>query len=218
MENHLIKIIIIIIAGGLLGGLANFYRKNENSSRSKTLLKSIIFGISAAFLVPILFKLISSDLIQTSESNNQDYLIIFGFSLAAGIFSTNFIDNVGKNILNLKEDLSKTQEIVEIISSEPEFIGNNYRDFGFKISEIELRVLESLISGKFIYRAISKISLELGQDIENIRDTLISLQKNKLVKSIEKNKVIKWMVTDEGKEYHNYYHNEFGEDSTSNLI
>lgn len=215
MENHIIKIIIIIIIGGLLGGLTNFYRKNENSSSSKMLIKSIILGISAAFLVPILFKLISSDLIQTSESNNQDYLIIFGFSLAAGIFSTNFIDNVGKTILNLKEDLSKTQEIVEIISSEPEFIGDNYRDFGFKISENELRVLDSFVYSNYIYRAISKISIELEQDNENIRDILKSLQKNKLVKSIEKNKVIKWMITDEGKEYHNYYHNEYGEDSTS---
>jgi len=215
MEKHTLLVILIILSGGILGGLANYFRKDSNKFSLNRFLKSILFGISAAFLVPVLFKLISSNLIQSSETNQIDYLIIFGFSVAAGIYSTNFIDSIGKKLLNIQEDLSSTKSELEYLTSEPEQIGDSYRDFGYKISEDEFSVLESFIYHNFIYRAISKIALDVNQDIETVRESLKVLQSKNLVISVQKAVGIKWMITDVGKEYYNYYKTTYGEDSTS---
>ncbi len=218
MDKHLITILIIILIGGLLGGFVNYLRIEKEKFNIIRLLKSFIYGICAALLVPVLFKLISSDLIISSETNSLDYLVIFGFSLVAGIFSINFIDNLGKKVLNIQDDLNETRRELDTLGTEPEEIGDSYRNFDFIISEDEFKVLETLVDSRYVFRAISKIAIELNKDKETLREHLRSLQKRNLVKLVEKQRGKKWMITDEGKEYYNYYIYEIGEESTYNPL
>jgi hypothetical protein len=63
MECHILIVIVVILSGGLLGGIVNYFKLERNAFNLNRLLKSVLFGVTAALLVPVLFKLISSDLI-----------------------------------------------------------------------------------------------------------------------------------------------------------
>jgi hypothetical protein len=82
--EHLIIVIIIIIAAGMVGGIVNriLFKKH-------TIWESIVLGIVAAFLIPLFLYLSKLELLNEAEKGMHiNYLYFAGFCLLVGIFPT----------------------------------------------------------------------------------------------------------------------------------
>ncbi len=112
LDTHLIIVIGIIISaggfGGLLNYLHNFDTHGETPENNATKTKYVLLGIGAAFLVPAFLKMISSNLL--SSTDNNDLLIFAGFCLVASIFSKRFINTIGEKILEAAKQAEKNSK------------------------------------------------------------------------------------------------------------
>jgi hypothetical protein len=101
LDIHLLILLCIMLVSGAFGGYLNYLndfdtRTNEQKNK-KDKFKYILLGIGAAFLIPLFLKMISSNIISSSE--NLDYLVFAGFCLVAAIFSHRFISTIGDKVL-----------------------------------------------------------------------------------------------------------------------
>ncbi|MEX2594056.1 MAG: YEATS-associated helix-containing protein [Anditalea sp.] len=101
LDVHLLILLTIMLVNGAFGGYLNYLNdfdtlaNEQKNKRGK--FKYILLGIGAAFLIPLFLKMISSNIISSSE--NLDYLVFAGFCLVAAIFSRRFISTIGDKIL-----------------------------------------------------------------------------------------------------------------------
>ncbi|HTO16315.1 MAG TPA: YEATS-associated helix-containing protein [Edaphocola sp.] len=107
LDTHLIILIAIMIISGAFGGFLNYLHKFDTRADEEThsVTKYILLGIGAAFVIPLFLKMISSDLIRSSD--NLDYLIFAGFCLIAAIFSKRFITTIGEQVLERAKNAEK---------------------------------------------------------------------------------------------------------------
>lgn len=215
--NHFWIIIIIILLSGLLGGIINYFKNYNKESNSLKLLRSLFFGIGASFLVPLFLKMISSDLLETSKESRLDYLVIAGFCLISGIFSNNFIDSLGKKLLNqiqsLENNINDVRNDLENTTIEEE-ITEEIKFFKFELDVKEFRTLEVFKDSKYIYRSISGIYRDTPFEKDEIKEYLIKLENNNLVEKVERKSGFRWKISEEGKKYIVYYYNEIDESSS----
>lgn len=109
IDFHLVTLILIMLVCGAFGGFLNYlhnFDTTENEQRNNVVrFKYILLGIGAAFLIPVFLKMISSNLIASTDNN--DYLIFAGFCLIAAIFSRRFIVTIGDKILEAAKKAEK---------------------------------------------------------------------------------------------------------------
>ena len=98
-------LIVVMLSAGTVGGLLNYYTSQSADPDHSSILKSIIAGICASFLVPLFLNMISSNLIDTirgsaNTSSDVSKLFVFaGFCLIAAISSSAFIRTLSDRVL-----------------------------------------------------------------------------------------------------------------------
>ncbi len=199
-----------MIGAGLLGGITNYFRIEQEKKDLVSFLKNISMGISASLLIPLFLNMISSNLLKESSSDSSKIFIFFGFCLIASLSSKAFIQTISDRLLN---DLKKTKEKVKdtekltgpIISkaTEPqEATGTEsfLKARGFSFDENAKKVLNSLGSSKYAWRTLAGITQETGLAKENVLNSLNWLSSNRLaVKTGEKGRTL-WGLTSEGRD------------------
>lgn len=127
-QGHLVVLVIIMISAGFFGGVINYV---INSATSKNITscggfwKDVIVGIGASFLIPVFLDMASSDIMITSQKEQQKLLIFFGFCLLAGIYSKNFIATVSEKFLKNEFDkMDKKVDKIAVMQKKEKFIGD----------------------------------------------------------------------------------------------
>ena len=109
LDTHIVILMIIMLISGAFGGFLNYLHNFDTTEKEKpesvVRNKYILLGIAAAFVIPVFLKMISSNLI--SSSDNNDYLVFAGFCLIAAIFSRRFITTIGDKILEAAKKAEK---------------------------------------------------------------------------------------------------------------
>lgn len=99
-----------IIIFGSFGGVINYLLNYKSGGKSKSkaekhLIKSIVLGIGAAFLVPLFLNLLSSDIMDIKESGHEELMVFAGVCLIAAISSSKFISALSGILLKKAEDI-----------------------------------------------------------------------------------------------------------------
>ncbi len=120
MDSNLLALLGIMVLAGLLGGWINFLIEQRDDRSGASLIRSVVIGVGASFLVPLFLNTISSTLIKAPEHSNwievDKYLVFSGFCLIASISSSAFIRTLSDRILNeVREAKKKVQAITEEI-------------------------------------------------------------------------------------------------------
>jgi len=87
--------------------------------------------------------------------------------------------------------------------------------FNYKLDFHDLKILEGFLDSRFRYRAISKISNDVAMEEGILRKRLNFLNNKGLVDIIARPKGNKWAITNDGKEYIDYYYHDLDESSDS---
>lgn len=102
----ILGILTVLILAGALGGLiGNYYRKQKIGSdgRSFDLLVSVLLGIGASLLVPVLLHILTSSLLSDIGVKPEKAFILAGFCLAAAISAEAFIERILRNFNQMGE-------------------------------------------------------------------------------------------------------------------
>ena len=196
-------IIGIIIGTGLFGGMINYFRTiYKNEIILPEIIKPVLIGLAAAALVPLFLNMISSDLLNNKNELPMNYFVFLGFCLIAAIFSGEFIDSIGKKVLNQISEVQReieennTEDDTEII---PDLTENfSKQDINPLEESIEHQILQTFIDSKFTYRSVSGIAKQTNLDNSTTKKELIKLRKKGLVEVIQRQKGPRWKITSEG--------------------
>jgi DNA-binding MarR family transcriptional regulator len=164
LDLHIVLVIGILLAAGLLAGLASYYmQRRATGSGNVSALLSIIWGWVAALTIPLFLSTISSDLIELGRLRPEKLLVLAGFSFIYVLLS-HFIFEAA--VLSLKrEDSSKSEG------------GRNIPDplRSYTVTTVGLtKSLEpsrtALLYGDFqLMEAIAKLEVDYGNMDELIR-------------------------------------------------
>lgn len=210
--NQTLLITLLMLSAGLLGGITNYFRAEEDKNKLSSFFKNILMGISSALLIPLFLNMISSNLLKESSEDSSKLFILFGFCLIASLSSKAFIQTISDRLLN---EVKKTKEKMEdiekdvapIISKETEAEGGEdtrslFQLRAFSFDEESKKVLSSLSSSKYSWRSLPGITKETGLPEKNVLNSLDWLSTNRLVvKTNGKNGTL-WGLTLEGRDIH----------------
>lgn len=122
MNKHIYLPIIMLICG-IIGGVCMHITTDNKKFFEKELLGKILYGVIAAFLVPLFLNTISSNIIENIGKDSHSIYIFIGFCLIASISSKVFITTLTDKTLNaLKEKQNATENQVTQISNAMESI------------------------------------------------------------------------------------------------
>lgn len=206
--DQYILIMILMIGAGLLGGITNYFRIEQEKKDWVSFFKNVLMGVSASVLIPLFLNMISSNLLKESALDSSKYFIIFGFCLIASLSSKAFIQTISDRLLNeVKKTNKKVEDIKKdvapMLAKETETQEAEGRDSflkvrAFSFDEDAKRVLNSLDSSKYAWRTLTGIAQETGMPKENVLNSLNWLSSNRLaVKTAEKGR---WGLTLEGRD------------------
>jgi len=206
--DQYILVVILMIGAGLLGGITNYFRIEQEKKDLFSFSKNILMGVSASLLIPLFLNMISSNLLKETGSDSSKYLILFGFCLIASLSSKAFIQTISDRLLNevknTKEKLENMERDLEPIISketegqEPDVPNSFLKVRAFSFDEDRKKVLKSLDSSKYAWRSLTGIAQETGLPKENVLNSLNWLSSNGLVvKTSEKRR---WGLTFEGRD------------------
>lgn len=100
LDSYMLLLLGIMLFSGILGGTANYFMSDKNSSlSSKGFLKYAVLGIVAALTVPLFLNMISSDLLAAAKSRPIDLFTFAGFCLLFVLFSRRFVESAAAKLL-----------------------------------------------------------------------------------------------------------------------
>jgi hypothetical protein len=158
--EHYIMIIILMSGAGLLGGITNYLRFEQEKKDWSSFWRNVLMGISASTLVPLFLTMISSNLLKESASDSSRFFIFFGFCLIASLSSKAFIQTVSDRLLNemnkTKKELKEFKKDVGPIVSKETEPRESERDASllkissFSLDENAKKVLHALGRGNYV--------------------------------------------------------------------
>jgi len=209
MIPNIWTLLAIMMLAGAFGGLINYFLEKRDSPDKSSLLRSLVIGIGASFLVPLFLNMISSDLMRQMDQDAGKLLVFVGFCLIAAVTSSRFIrslsDRVLKEAIEAKR-LSKElhEAMMPILLRETEAapeetrlsrgIRQESRDTG------TTAVLSALASGKYAWRTLEGLQKQTGLDRAVLETHLQSLvQGGYAVGREDAQGIQRWAITVGGK-------------------
>jgi hypothetical protein len=114
MGAHFTALAVIMTVFGILGGLISYLLADADRNKTEgehlnpgDLLKSIIIGVGAAYLVPLFLSVLSSGMVSESRDDPYKLLTFAGYCLIAAISSKTFIHSLSKKVI---KDIQKESE------------------------------------------------------------------------------------------------------------
>jgi hypothetical protein len=213
------KIFFTTFAFGAFGGTINYILLDDEIQNQVSglagikkyrLIKSIIVGAGAAFIVPLFLQTISNGLLD-KPLELKEYFVYAGFCLIASIFSRRFFDSVAEKALKIAQKANETAVIanrkaedVEDAISEGGDDDDELTDADLEILEPEMRakvindvqkIKQAFQDSKYVYRTAKGIAKNMSIDENVVRMILEELEKKGFVRKVVNNKNSKILWT-----------------------
>jgi len=175
--NSQIIVVIIIVASGLLGGLANFYtlynfKLDQKENRIK-FYASILLSLCGSFTVPLFLQILSNNLLDNITFKNA--LILTGFCVLGSIFSKRFLEDAYAKVYSKLNRLDEAQREnaneIENVSNKTEKVNKKVEDLEESSEEIESDVVPTEIKKSLLEH---KKGLLAEEQLEEIVKALLS--------------------------------------------
>ena len=218
IDGHLIIILGIMVAAGLLGGLANFFL-NERDSNSPwgSAGRHMVLGVVAALTVPLFLNMMSSHLLEATRLKSSELFVFAGFCLLYVVVTRRFFENIAANLVRqveqVRRDVKHLQYAGERAASgpviprpaEPEAapepapasvveLPRNAVSFG------DIELMRAIAEGNAIYGANTGLAAKTTLSKDQVAPRLAALKAMGLIESkIDERNVVRWYLTPKGK-------------------
>lgn len=220
-------LIAVMLATGSFGGLINYFLTRTSDPEHSSIIKSVIVGIGASFLVPLFLNMISSNLIDSIKGTNEvagdqsKLLVLAGFCLIAAISSSAFIQTLSDRVLNearaarkeaeeakadaaqAKDEVAEVQATVDPIINketepEPAVEGAARTGSANGLSDKEKSILNAFARSEYTHRSLRGLSKDTGIHEDDLANMLTDLMAKDLVRQRESITGPKWYMTPQG--------------------
>lgn len=213
MVGFVLILTFVMLIAGVFGGLVNFYLLNQNNRDTVAMLRSVVVGVGAAFLVPVVLDLVGSSLVSQSQNDPSQLLIYTGLCLIAAIASrlvvTNKLDRslmAADSAKNEVEKLTTSLKLLEqtlapLIETETE-METSAEEEQEQLDSLDVaatQVLKALGNGRYIFRTQTSILKELDLVDSDVLKSLNILLSKGLAGKVNSNWGLRWHLTERGR-------------------
>lgn len=213
MVVFVLVLIFIMLTAGVFGGLINFYLLNQNIKDTNNMIRNLVVGIGAAFLVPVALELLGSSLITLSQSDPGQLLIFTGICLIAALASrlvvTNKLDRsvtTSETAINevnkLRTSLKNLETaVLPLIETETE-IEQQDLEQPEALDSLDVAatlVLNTLAKGRYIFRTEESLLKEIDLPENDLVKSLNILTSKGLAGRTQSNWGQRWHLTERGR-------------------
>ena len=195
---------LIILASGALGGFLSYLMPRDEEHQTLEWWKYIVLGIGAAFVVPLLLNMISSDLLVdvvtpasgTAEANDK-YFVLSGFCIVSAVSARTFLQTLSKGVLQqiraVNEEVEEAREVAAKARAQS-LIATDFMDEPddeeqlvntVPLTKDEKKVINEMVTGKYAMRSVSGLAKSIGLTKEVVNESITSLTSKKLVEKGE---------------------------------
>lgn len=213
MVGFVIILTLVMLIAGVFGGLINFYLLNQNNKDTTAMLRCVVVGVGAAFLVPVALDLVGSSIVAQSQNDPGQLLIYTGLCLIAAIASrlvvTNKLDRTllaadaaKEEVESLRIHVKQLQLTLQpLIETETEMDGSRAEDQDAldNLDVSATQVLKALSTGRHIFRTQDSLLQELDMADNDVLKSLSILVTKGLAGKVNSSWGLRWHLTERGR-------------------
>lgn len=217
IDPHSLLILGIMIASGLLGGLANFFlRERDDDSPWGSAGRHMVLGVVAALTVPLFLNMMSSHLLAATRLKSSELFVFAGFCLLYVVATRRFFDNAASRLLGQVEQVRR--ELRQLRpggehAPRPATPGRGAEAAGaaesaaavlelprHAVSYGDIELMRAVSEGNVIYGAHSGLAARSALPKEQVAARLAALKAMGLIESkIDERSVVRWHLTPKGR-------------------
>lgn len=168
-DSYMLMILGIMMAMGLLAGIANFFLSNPDGKTSaRDLVKYIVLGIVAALTVPLFLNMTSSNLLEFGRTRPNALFVFAGFCLIYVLLSRRIFEGIANKLMQLGQKRAEGPALSTPRSPEDFFRAG--------LSGTDLEIMRAVSQGGSVYENLSGLASEIIPSKEFVNDRLVVLR------------------------------------------
>ena len=211
LDSHMLIVLLIMVAAGLLGGVANCYLSDRQGDAGRREWgKYLTLGVIVALTVPLFLNMISSTLLEAPRTRPVDFFVFAGFCLIYVVASRRLVENMANRLLGQMEQMKR--ELGQIKERQPENPPPAVREEPAEatgkpetpkesLSYNDIEILRALAKDNYVYGNLVGITDETGLAREIVSNRLTVLKNLGIIETrISEKNVLHWSVSPKGKQ------------------
>jgi hypothetical protein len=217
LDSYMLIILLIMIAAGVLGGVANYFlRDRQQESSPQDWAKYSILGVIAALTVPLFLNMISSNLLEAARTRPVDFFVFAGFCLIYVVASRRVFENAANKLLGQVDQMKR--EMVQIKQQRQEVALSALREESAvaadtplpavkpevikeSLSYNDIEILRALSEDSYVYGNLAGLTDKTGLARDLVSSRLTVLKSLGLIETrINDKNVLHWFVSPKGKQ------------------
>ena len=217
LDSYMLIILLIMIAAGVLGGVANYFlRDRQQESSPQDWAKYSILGVIAALTVPLFLNMISSNLLEAARTRPVDFFVFAGFCLIYVVASRRVFENAANKLLGQVDQMKR--EMVQIKQQRQEVALSALREepavaadtplpavkpevIKESLSYNDIEILRALSEDSYVYGNLAGLTDKTGLARDLVSSRLTVLKSLGLIETrINDKNVLHLFVSPKGKQ------------------
>ena len=218
LDGHMLVIFLIMIAAGLLGGVANYFlseRPGEGGER-RNWVRYPVLGVIAALTVPLFLNMISSNLLEAPRTRPVDFFVFAGFCLIYVVVSRRLFENVANRLLGQMDQMKREVatlkqrqdaqpatpvEAIPVAASASENAAGRAEPVRESLSYNDVELLRALATEPYVYGNLAGLTEQTGLAREVVSARLTVLKSQGVIETrINDKNILHWFVSPKGKQ------------------
>ena len=216
LDGHMLIILLIMIAAGILGGIANFFlseRQGEGGGR-RDWVKYPVLGVISALTVPLFLNMISSNLLEAPRTRPVDFFVFAGFCLIYVVASRRLFENVANRLLGQMDQMKREMATIKQQRQEPAAATSASEGGGEPVpsapraepakeslSYNDVEILRALAAEPYVYGNLAGLTEKTGLARDLISNRLTVLKNMGIIETrINDKNMLHWFVSPKGKQ------------------
>jgi|GEM_PF-502944 len=218
IDGHLILTLCIMVVTGILGGIANYFiNERDTSVHLRTITKHAILGTVAALTVPLFLNMISSHMLEATRLKSSELFVFSGFCLLYVVVSRRFFENLSVHLMRQVEQVRKDVKHLQTSSpATPQALSTGSHAMEHErhespvasivelprnaVSFGDIELMRAIGEGNAIYGALSALAAKTTLPRDQVAPRLAALKSMGLIESkIDDKNVVRWYLTPKAK-------------------
>jgi hypothetical protein len=170
-DPYMLTVLAIMVAAGLLAGIANFFLSEAQSGRE--LGKYIVLGIVAALTVPLFLNMTSSNLLEFGRTRPLSIFVFAGFCLVYVLLSRRVFEAIANRLLQIGQKAGGETGAGRPLRTTEDF-------FRAGISATDIEIMRAVSQGGSVYENLTRSgtsgALEAPPSKDLVNDRLVLLR------------------------------------------
>ena len=217
LDGYMLIILLIMIAAGVLGGVANYFLADRQHEQGrKDLAKYPILGVISALTVPLFLNMISSNLLEAARTRPVDFFVFAGFCLIYVVASRRVFENVANRLLGQMDQMKRemvqlkqqrSEAVTTLVRDEPTVAGEaappvvKAEAIKESLSYNDIEIIRALSEDSYVYGNLAGLTDKTGLARELVSSRLTVLKSLGVIETrINDKNVLHWFVSPKGKQ------------------